>query len=123
MNTCTLGALSNGNQVVHVWLQKPGLAQEKGEKNQTDLVHKAVSNFTPFCPTNLIANGGQSGHFVGVSCAAPLLLWLYFVSQSEFKDDRGGKRGPSGYSPQKKKKKKKPFAHLGLIKWMELRPR
>lgn len=84
MNTCTLGALSNGNQVVHIWLQKPGLPKEKGRK-KTDLVHKAVSNFTPFCPTNLIASGGQSGHCVGV-CAALLLLWRHFVSLREFKE-------------------------------------
>lgn len=89
MNTCTLGALSNGNQVVHVWLQKPGLPQEKkeeksgsgggGRKKKTDLVHKAVSNFTPFCPTNLIASGGQSGH-----CVQPLRLSRYFVSRRKF---------------------------------------
>lgn len=112
MNTCTLGALSNGNQVVHVWLQKPGLPQEKGEKKQkTDLVHKAVSNFTPFCPTNLIANGGQSGHCVGVLCAASLLLWLYFVSQREFKELKEEEKGARVVTLPKKGKKK---SHLPI---------
>ena len=65
MNTYTLGALSNGNQVVHVWLQKSGLPQKKKEvKKKIDLVHKAVSNFTPFCAANLLAEEGRNGHCV-----------------------------------------------------------
>lgn len=64
----------------------------------TDLVHKAVSNFTPFCPANLIAKEGETDT---VSVCNTLLSRYFFLGgkveevEREMVEGEGGKWGPN----------------------------
>lgn len=80
-------ACYKGKQFSQVWLQKPGLIQEHRFGSQ------AVSNFTPFCPTNLIAKGGETDT---VSACNTLLSGSFFP-RGKVEEVEKGRKGEAGW--------------------------